>query len=107
MREFSTLRSICKKNESVVVYPRCREASKNAGSWCSGLTCHSVTVEIGGSNPLGPANFYLPAQQQQPDRGSWCSGLTCHSVTVEIGGSNPLGPARRYGRRTLYVRILF
>ena len=29
--------------------------------WCSGLTCHPVTVEIRGSNPLGVAhsNFLL------------------------------------------------
>ena len=24
--------------------------------WCSGLTCHPVTVEIRGSNPLGVAS---------------------------------------------------
>ena len=24
--------------------------------WCSGLTCHPVTVEIGGSNPPGVAS---------------------------------------------------
>ena len=25
--------------------------------WCSGLTCHPVTVEIAGSNPAGVANY--------------------------------------------------
>jgi hypothetical protein len=27
-----------------------------AAPWCSGLTCHPVTVEIRGSNPLGVAS---------------------------------------------------
>ena len=27
-----------------------------AAPWCSGLTCHPVTVEIEGSNPFGVAN---------------------------------------------------
>jgi hypothetical protein len=27
----------------------------HAAPWCSGLTCHPVKVEIGGSNPLGVA----------------------------------------------------
>ncbi len=33
----------------------------NPAPWCSGLTCHPVTVEIRGSNPLGVAhsNFLL------------------------------------------------
>ncbi len=26
-----------------------------AAPWCSGLTCHPVTVEIVGSNPIGVA----------------------------------------------------
>ncbi len=26
--------------------------------WCSGLTCHPVTVEIVGSNPIGVANIF-------------------------------------------------
>ena len=32
-----------------------------AAPWCSGLTCQLVTLEIGGSNPLGVAdsNFLL------------------------------------------------
>jgi hypothetical protein len=25
--------------------------------WCSGLTCHPVTVEIRGSNPLGVGEY--------------------------------------------------
>ena len=29
--------------------------SPPAAPWCSGLTCHPVKVEIGGSNPLGVA----------------------------------------------------
>ena len=28
-----------------------------AGSWCSGLTCQPVTLEIAGSNPVGPATL--------------------------------------------------
>ncbi len=27
-----------------------------AAPWCSGLTCHPVTVEIEGSNPFGVAS---------------------------------------------------
>ncbi len=30
-----------------------------AAPWCSGLTCHPVKVEIGGSNPLGVANHKI------------------------------------------------
>jgi hypothetical protein len=26
-----------------------------AGPWCSGQTCQPVTLEIAGSNPVGPA----------------------------------------------------
>ena len=30
--------------------------SSNSAPWCSGLTCHPVTVEIAGSNPVGVAS---------------------------------------------------
>ena len=33
-----------------------------AAPWCSGLTCHPVTVEIEGSNPFGVASFQHPAR---------------------------------------------
>jgi hypothetical protein len=35
------------------------EALISAAPWCSGLTCHPVTVEIVGSNPIGVAIYYL------------------------------------------------
>jgi hypothetical protein len=31
----------------------------SSGSWCSGLTCQPVTLEIAGSNPVGPATQQL------------------------------------------------
>jgi hypothetical protein len=39
------------------------------GSWCSGLTCQPVTLEIAGSNPVEPAISFLPAPSP-PGRGS-------------------------------------
>ena len=30
----------------------------SAAPWCSGLTCHPVTVEIVGSNPIGVAIYH-------------------------------------------------
>jgi hypothetical protein len=32
-------------------------SSASAAPWCSGLTCHPVTVEIEGSNPFGVARL--------------------------------------------------
>ena len=32
-----------------------RDSPLSSGSWCSGLTCQPVTLEIAGSNPVGPA----------------------------------------------------
>jgi hypothetical protein len=31
-----------------------------AGPWCSGQTCQPVTLEIAGSNPVGPATSLQP-----------------------------------------------
>ena len=33
------------------------------GPWCSGQTCQPVTLEIAGSNPVGPATFHAPSQR--------------------------------------------
>ena len=37
--------------------------SVSMAPWCSGLTCHPVTVEIVGSNPIGVANTYEIGQE--------------------------------------------
>lgn len=34
--------------------------------WCSGLTCHPVTVEIAGSNPVGVAISYIGPSGKAP-----------------------------------------
>ncbi len=38
-----------------------RYCQTSAAPWCSGLTCHPVTVEIVGSNPIGVALLNLPS----------------------------------------------
>ncbi|MEA2650601.1 MAG: hypothetical protein QOI85_322 [Chloroflexota bacterium] len=35
-----------------------RHRVASAGPWCSGQTCQPVTLEIAGSNPVGPATAH-------------------------------------------------
>ena len=78
----------------------CVTSSKSA-PWCSGLTCHPVTVEIAGSNPVGVANMNIhhdaqrggfadsPARSQPPNstaKASWTVPLVDMSTT-ESGDS--------------------
>ncbi len=46
-----------------------------AAPWCSGLTCHPVTVEIEGSNPFGVANSQPIAAGQIGQRLFYASRL--------------------------------
>jgi hypothetical protein len=43
-------------------YAMLRHRVTSAGPWCSGQTCQPVTLEIAGSNPVGPAKRLLARQ---------------------------------------------
>ena len=54
-----------------------------AAPWCSGLTCHPVTVEIEGSNPFGVANSQVMAAGQIGQR--LCHTSPQHMAKLRLG----------------------
>ncbi len=49
----------------------CSATVTTAGPWCSGPTCQPVTLEIAGSNPVGPATSSFHVHSAVPERASW------------------------------------
>lgn len=62
-------------------------SGRRSAPWCSGLTCHPVTVEIRGSNPLGVAtsvsSIAAPKPTMSPCQAPDCPFL-CSSAVADV-----------------------